>query len=125
MLRESLALCGSTKDRELIAKYKQSLKVHYFNELEGVDAETIKLMNARISIIEKDCEFQLASRQHEFFVLTDTIAYYRSVSDRARFLVEIKLPELFTNLCVLHPNPNNVLKSLLEAYPKDAFRFPM
>jgi hypothetical protein len=57
MLRESLAMCGSTKDRELTTKYKQSLKVHYFNELDGVDTETIQLLNARISIIEKDCEF--------------------------------------------------------------------
>jgi hypothetical protein len=39
--------------------------------------------------------------------------------------VEIKLPDLFTNLSVLHPNPNIVLKCLLEGYPKDAFRFPM
>lgn len=101
------------------------MKVHYFNELEGVDSETIQLLNARIHIIEKDCEFQLATRQHEFDFLTETIANYRSVADRARFLVEMKLPEIFKNLSVLHTNPHIVLKALIEGYPKDAFNFPM
>jgi hypothetical protein len=56
MLREALSLCGTTKDRDLLIKYKQCLKVHYFNELDGVEPEIIKLLNARINVVEKDCK---------------------------------------------------------------------
>ena len=62
MLRESLAGCGNTNEAEDITKYKQVLKVHYFDELENVDPNLIELLNNRIHLTEQECLVQLANR---------------------------------------------------------------
>jgi len=70
MLRESLAACGNINETEEITKYKQVLKVHYFDELDDVDPNLKELLNNRIHLTEQECLVQLANRQAEFDYLT-------------------------------------------------------
>lgn len=52
------------------------------------------LLNERLKVIEKDCEMQLAIKQHEVVMLNELLLTYRNVEKKAAFMVEMPLNTL-------------------------------
>ena len=118
-------MCGTTTDATLISKYKQSLKVSLFDDLQGVNPQLITLLNEKIRVVKKDCEVQLANKDHLIEDLEAKIKQYQAVAPNASFLVDLPLEELCESMTQVYTQSYPVLSCLIQAYPENHFNFAM
>ena len=62
MLKESITLINSTKNKKLIDQYKRSLNVQYFDATSGMESQLINLLNEKINIVKNQAEEEIAEK---------------------------------------------------------------
>ena len=63
LMREQMTLLNSTKSEALLTKYRQSLNVRYFDELDGLNPRLLDLFNHRIRALKDEAELSLADKE--------------------------------------------------------------
>jgi hypothetical protein len=80
IMKETVKMCGTTQDRNMILKYQQNLKVQLFNELEGIPPQVVDLLNEKLRLSKEEAEVQLANKDHEIYLHLKKIAKFEQVS---------------------------------------------
>jgi len=68
------------------------LKVHFFDELDGIDEDIKQLLNCRLVIAKKEAEFELCKKSVLIVELEETVKKYKSLVPEQYQLLELSLP---------------------------------
>ena len=95
LLKDSISLINSTTSVVLQEKYKQSLNVKYFDEMDGIDPKIVTLCNEKIRLIKAEAEEMINYREAKLIDLAKQIEIFNGLKPEAFALLDMPIDQLF------------------------------
>ena len=96
-------MMGSEINEETLKKNRVALDIHYFNPFEGIDPNTVEMINQRMDDIKHEAEIQITATKLLSDQYLHKINLYKQLAPEDYALVDKTLSNIFNNIAIIEP----------------------